>query len=516
MAGAAEAPRLTLSPLTACGLIDGDVLQRLKPGDDAPASIGAAAGLVCGLSQDGKRACICLGGRGVLLRFRDARSARNAGKSSITGLLSAAAPDGETVTAATILTLVGVAGEADGGREKSVAVTGSSKGTLSFFTLEGQLLTTQVFHRSSVLEIKFRAAGTLALPSSEVVLVQEGGVMVRLDSYNVFSELQARLVQVSMGISEAGPSMPLPCTKHELAGLSGFRDAACAEVGPGAGLEAGRGRVSFVAAAGEPFVSRHVAGEAEKGRVGAVALASSVIGAVTSLATSTVFSMAKSFWKSAPAQAPPRRRGRRRGPRPGGAGERGGAGGAARPAAGRAARGGDALGRLLACADSLGRVLLADAPTFLLLRVFKGYRDAQVAFIDGPSAAEGAGSRASFASPARASPTSRPLAAAPEGQSAAPRPLHLVIHAPRRGLVEVWDVPFGKRTAACTVPEGSRLLPGGFRLSAAGGASDAADTATAFLLTPAGAISRVNVPAPSQIERLRTPGRRQSSQSAAP
>ena len=65
---------------------------------------------------------------------------------------------------------------------------------------------------------------------------------------------------------------------------------------------------------------------------------------------------------------------------------------------------------LVACADSLGRVLIVDAANFVVTRVLKGYRDAETNWLYAPC----------------------------------DRALVLVVVAPRRKQVEVWDT-FGGR-----------------------------------------------------------------------
>lgn len=81
-------------------------------------------------------------------------------------------------------------------------------------------------------------------------------------------------------------------------------------------------------------------------------------------------------------------------------------------------------------ADSLGRVMLVDAANFVVVRMWKGYRDAQVAWICAPRTA-------------------------PEHWF----PFHLLIFAPWRGLLELWSVLNGDRVAALNVGVGCVLTP---------------------------------------------------------
>ncbi len=91
-------------------------------------------------------------------------------------------------------------------------------------------------------------------------------------------------------------------------------------------------------------------------------------------------------------------------------------------------------GALAAAADSLGRVLLLDlqAGPLCAIRLWKGYRDAQLAWLDGPS--EG-------------------------GVCETPPPLCLAVHAPHRGgLLEVWRMRHGGCVARLRCGPNCRLL----------------------------------------------------------
>ena len=91
-------------------------------------------------------------------------------------------------------------------------------------------------------------------------------------------------------------------------------------------------------------------------------------------------------------------------------------------------------GGLAATTDSLGRVMLLDlqAAPLCAVRLWKGYRDARVSWVDGPSRDD----------PARTPP-----------------PLCLAVHAPHRGgLLELWGVRHGPRVAKLRCGANCRLL----------------------------------------------------------
>ncbi|KAI8465884.1 MAG: Rab3 GTPase-activating protein regulatory subunit N-terminus-domain-containing protein [Monoraphidium minutum] len=89
-------------------------------------------------------------------------------------------------------------------------------------------------------------------------------------------------------------------------------------------------------------------------------------------------------------------------------------------------------GGLFAAADGLGRVLLVDGASMAVLRMWKGYRDAQCGW-----------------------------ALPPAGHPWAAHGLLLVLYAPRRQLIEVWTPRAGARVAAARADAPCRLLPAG-------------------------------------------------------
>ena len=147
----------------------------------------------------------------------------------------------------------------------------------------------------------------------------------------------------------------------------------------------------------------------------------------------------------------------------------------------------DPTGTVAALADSHGRVLLLDVASFTLVRVWKGYRNAQCAFLE---AYDGGHS------------PDRPAAATGGPASTVHRrTLFLTIYAPRRGLLEVWPARRGARVALYSVGPGALLLGGvGTPVTCAEGAmastasasgGDGAPCATAFLLDANGVVREI-------------------------
>lgn len=86
---------------------------------------------------------------------------------------------------------------------------------------------------------------------------------------------------------------------------------------------------------------------------------------------------------------------------------------------------------LAATTDSFGRVLLIDIFKGIVIRIFKGYRDAQIGWIS--------------VNDDTSTDTKRYA-------------LYLIIYAPRRGLLEVWGCQQGIRVCAFNVGKNSKLI----------------------------------------------------------
>ncbi|XP_070697855.1 rab3 GTPase-activating protein non-catalytic subunit isoform X2 [Pempheris klunzingeri] len=129
--------------------------------------------------------------------------------------------------------------------------------------------------------------------------------------------------------------------------------------------------------------------------------------------------------------------------------------------------------------DDFGRVSLLDLARGISIRMWKGYRDAQLAWLQVP---EERGDR-EFS----------PSASLPRRHA-----LFLVIYAPRRGILEVWGMQHGPRVGAFTVGKHCRLLYAGYRLMGVNSVTSQGwqlHTQQVCLLDPiTGALRTVNVP----------------------
>ncbi|XP_069017004.1 rab3 GTPase-activating protein non-catalytic subunit isoform X2 [Embiotoca jacksoni] len=129
--------------------------------------------------------------------------------------------------------------------------------------------------------------------------------------------------------------------------------------------------------------------------------------------------------------------------------------------------------------DDFGRVTLLDLARGIATRMWKGYRDAQLGWLQVP---EERGER-EFS----------PSASLPRRHA-----LFLVIYAPRRGILEVWAMQQGPRVGAFTVGKYCRLLYAGYRLMGVNSVTSQGwqlHTQQVCLLDPiTGALRTVNIP----------------------
>ncbi|CAN6483768.1 unnamed protein product [Victoria cruziana] len=98
-------------------------------------------------------------------------------------------------------------------------------------------------------------------------------------------------------------------------------------------------------------------------------------------------------------------------------------------------------GSLAAIADSLGRILLLDTQALVVVRQWKGYRDAHCLFMEMLVGGD-------------ASSSDLPQ----NGKSKSDYCLCLAIHAPRKSIVEVWKMRIGPRLLTVQCAKGSKIL----------------------------------------------------------
>lgn len=97
-------------------------------------------------------------------------------------------------------------------------------------------------------------------------------------------------------------------------------------------------------------------------------------------------------------------------------------------------------GTLAAITDSLGRILLLDTKALVVVRLWKGYRDASCLFMETLVTKDKASSSTYYE------------------YTKSDYCLCLAIYAPRKGIIEVWKMRTGPRLHALQCPKGSRIL----------------------------------------------------------
>ncbi|CAM8986556.1 unnamed protein product [Rhodiola kirilowii] len=103
-------------------------------------------------------------------------------------------------------------------------------------------------------------------------------------------------------------------------------------------------------------------------------------------------------------------------------------------------------GTLAAITDSLGRILLLDTQARVVVRLWKGYRDASCLFIEMLVNKDAESSSSNY-----------------YGAVKSDYCLCLAIHAPRKGIIEVWKMRTGPRLLSVQCSKGSKMLQPTYR-----------------------------------------------------
>ncbi|PKA57504.1 hypothetical protein AXF42_Ash020748 [Apostasia shenzhenica] len=111
-------------------------------------------------------------------------------------------------------------------------------------------------------------------------------------------------------------------------------------------------------------------------------------------------------------------------------------------------------GTLAAITDSLGRILLLDTQALVVVRLWKGYREASCLFMEALINRDMASTSSSY-----------------DEQRKNDYSLCLVIHAPRKGIIEIWKMRTGLRLLTIPCPKGSIILQPSTRSAASNSSS---------------------------------------------
>uniref|UniRef100_A0A671LU71 Rab3 GTPase-activating protein non-catalytic subunit-like n=1 Tax=Sinocyclocheilus anshuiensis TaxID=1608454 RepID=A0A671LU71_9TELE len=381
---------------------------------------------------------------------------------SVTWSGTLSAEEGECICSVICIPLASQKRSSTGRPDWTCVVVGFSSGYVRFYTESGVLLLAQLLHEGPVLQLKCR---TYEIPRHSGVTEQHEelsilypAALVTIDGFSLFQSLRACRNQVARAAAAGSDVIQPPplaykkwglqdmdtITDHSSIGittLSVFNQMKNASMLGGfhASVKGSPPAMSqYITVGGGPYTGFYYAIEGSS-----QPLLSHVALAVASKLTSALFSAASGWlgWKSKneeesvqkqkpkvePATALPVRFGLP-----------------------DSRRHGESIclspcNTMAGVTDDFGRVTLLDVARGIAIRMWKGYRDAQLGWVQ---VSEARGERDLATSP------SMPRRHAQ----------FLVIYAPRRGILEVWGTQHGPRIGAFTVGKQCRLLYAGHRL----------------------------------------------------
>ncbi|XP_031435614.1 rab3 GTPase-activating protein non-catalytic subunit isoform X2 [Clupea harengus] len=376
--------------------------------------------------------------------------------------------EGECISSVICIPLASQKRSSTGRPDWTCIVVGFTSGYVRFYTETGVLLLAQLLHEDPVLRLKCRTYEIPRHPGvtdqHEELSILYPAALVTIDGFSLFQSLRACRNQVARELSR-GPSaaaagsdvvQPPPLTykkwglqdmdtlvDHSSVGimtLNVFDQMKNASILGGfhASVKGSPPAMSqYITVGGGPYTSFYYAIEGSS-----QPLLSHVALAVASKLTSALFNAASGWlgWKNKSEEEPQQKHKPKVEP--------------ATPLAVRfglpdSRRHGESIclspcNTLAGVTDDFGRVTLLDVTRGIAIRMWKGYRDAQLGWVQ-VSEARGERELSSPSLPRR-------------------HAQFLVIYAPRRGILEVWGTQHGPRVAAFNVGKHCRLLYGGYRL----------------------------------------------------
>uniref|UniRef100_A0A8C9VNE4 RAB3 GTPase activating protein subunit 2 (non-catalytic) n=1 Tax=Scleropages formosus TaxID=113540 RepID=A0A8C9VNE4_SCLFO len=375
-------------------------------------------------------------------------------------------------------------------------VVGFTSGYVRFYTESGVLLLAQLLNEDPVLRLKCR---TYEIPRHPGVTEQHEELsilyptaLVTIDGFSLFQSLRACRNQVARAAAAGSDTVQPPPLAYKKWGLQdmdtivdhssvGIMSLCVFDQMKNASILGGFNAAvkgsppamcQYITVGGGPFTGFFYAIEGSS-----QPLLSHVALAVASKLTSALFSAASGWlgWKNKNEEEPTQKQKPKVEP--------------ATPLAVRfglpdSRRHGESIclspcNTLAGVTDDFGRVTLLDVGRGIAIRMWKGYRDAQLGWVQ---VSEGQEERERTTSPTL-----------PRRHAQ-----FLVIYAPRRGILEVWGTQQGPRVGAFTVGKHCRLLYPGYRLMGVNSITSQGwqlHTQQVCLLDPStGSLRTVNVP----------------------
>ncbi|KAL5804755.1 hypothetical protein ACOSQ3_031555 [Xanthoceras sorbifolium] len=330
-----------------------------------------------------------------------------------------------------------------------VVAVATSRGYLFVYDLKGDLVHRQLIHPGRILKLRVRGTkrDLTQETSSEEVCVVMPGVIARFDGSDIQRMLHQRFYESSSqfwdqkpkrrDIGDLGNSYErLPYQLWNVSKYGPCADAAITGIMPPPLMEVQSSQRYYCAVTiGEDAVISAFRLSEDRSRSFVGALLSKVVPATFS----TIASFSKMIWRSEQPQPKPE-------PKP-------------QPFARASAltclkdhpRKGERLtlspsGTLAAITDSLGRILLLDTQALVVVRLWKGYRDASCVFMEMLVNRNSETSSSAYYESAKSDYC-----------------LCLAIHAPRKGIIEIWQMRTGPRLSTIQCAKGSKMLQPTYR-----------------------------------------------------
>ncbi|KDP34770.1 hypothetical protein JCGZ_10550 [Jatropha curcas] len=335
--------------------------------------------------------------------------------------------------------------------EIRVIAVGTSCGYLLVYSLDGQLIHKQMVYTRRILKIRVRGTKkdlTQQTSSSEEISIVIPGVIARFDGSDFQNMLQEWLQETNSQFWDEKPTKRdsdalgntfkrIPYQLWNVNKYGSCADAAITGIMPPPLMEIQSSQRYYCAVTvGEDAVISAYRLSEDRGR--------SIVGAILSKVVpatfSTIASFSKIIWRNEQKSAKNSE---------------------AKPQSFAKAspltclkdhpRKGEKLtlspsGTLAAITDSLGRILLLDTQALVVVRLWKGYRDACCFFMEMLVKRDNAGASSSYYEPSKSDYC-----------------LCLAIHAPRKGIIEVWQMRTGPRLLTIQCSKGSKLLQPTYR-----------------------------------------------------
>uniref|UniRef100_A0A8C6QFB1 RAB3 GTPase activating protein subunit 2 n=1 Tax=Nannospalax galili TaxID=1026970 RepID=A0A8C6QFB1_NANGA len=377
--------------------------------------------------------------------------------------------EGECVTSALCIPLASQKRSSTGRPDWTCIVVGFTSGYVRFYTESGVLLLAQLLNEGPVLQLKCRTYEIPRHPGvteqNEELSILYPAAIVTIDGFSLFQSLRACRNQVAKAAASGNENIqppPLAYKKWGLQDIDTIIDHASIGImtlspfdqmktasnigGFNAAIKNSPPAMSqYITVGSNPFTGFFYALEGST-----QPLLSHVALAVASKLTSALFNAASGWlgWKSKHEEEPVQRQKPKMEP--------------ATPLAVRfglpdSRRHGESMclspcNTLAAVTDDFGRVILLDVARGIAIRMWKGYRDAQTGWTQiVEDLHERAPEKGGFS---------------PFGDSQGPSRVaqFLVIYAPRRGILEVWNTQQGPRVGAFNVGKHCRLLYPGYKI----------------------------------------------------